>query len=43
VIERTLQERATGLVARLEAREVDPLAAVGELFAAAFDGARQSA
>jgi len=43
VIERTLQQRAAGLVARLEAREIDPLAAVGELFGAAFDGARQSA
>ena len=43
VIERTLEQRAAGLVARLEAREVDPLAAVGELFGAAFDDARQSA
>jgi GTPase len=43
VIERTLEQRAEGLVARLEAREVDPLQAVGELFAAAFDDARQSA
>jgi putative protein kinase ArgK-like GTPase of G3E family len=43
VIERTLAERAEGLVARLEARDVDPLAAVGELFRAAFDDARRSA
>jgi putative protein kinase ArgK-like GTPase of G3E family len=43
VIERTLAARAEGLVARLEAREVDPLAAVGELFRAAFDDARTSA
>jgi LAO/AO transport system kinase len=42
VIERTLHERATDLVRRLEARDVDPLAAVGELFAAAFEDARQS-
>jgi LAO/AO transport system kinase len=42
VIERTLGERATDLVQRLEARDVDPLAAVGELFAAAFEDARQS-
>ena len=43
VIERTLQQRAAACVARLEAREIDPLAAVGELFGAAFDDARQSA
>jgi len=42
VIERTLGERATDLVRRLEARDTDPLAAVGELFAAAFEDARQS-
>ena len=35
-------ERATDLVRRLEARDIDPLAAVGELFAAAFEDARQS-
>ncbi len=42
VIERTLGERATDLVRRLEARDTDPLAAVGELFAAAFEDAHQS-
>ena len=42
VIERTLGERASDLVRRLETRDVDPLAAVGELFAAAFEDARQS-
>jgi LAO/AO transport system kinase len=43
VIERTLAQRAELLVARLEAREIDPLAAVGELLGVAFDHARPSA
>ena len=43
VIERTLAERAESLVERLETRQLDPLAAVGELFGVAFDDARRSA
>ncbi len=42
VIERTLADRAESLVERLETRQLDPLAAVAELFAVAFDDARRS-
>jgi putative protein kinase ArgK-like GTPase of G3E family len=43
VIERTLADRAESLVERLETRQLDPLAAVGELFGVAFDDARRPA